>query len=255
MKESYENLTEMWGNCEEIFYLISNKSGELPRSGIKKFAKPISGKIENLLNTGSVNLETKEDVINLVKEVQIYRDTEEEDRYFGINFSNIDFLFGKNTIEFRLPNGTLDADTWMQNINLFGGIIKTCQDLALIQTKVGELSDKEKNKLEVFEKLKESKDINEKLKLLLLLTIPEENRHIYEERFETNYKLMKENMKIEAVITAKVASNPINLKKYKKKDIIDSVFLGNELVTGTDYERGERFCKNDLEENERYYGK
>ena len=254
MKESYENLTEMWGNCEEILYLISNKSGELPRSGIKKFAKPISGRIENLLNTGSVNLETKEDVINLVKEVQIYRDTEEEDRYFGINFSNIDSIFGKNTVEFRLPNGTLDADTWIQNINLFGGIIKTCQDLALMQTKE-ELSDEEKNKLDVFGKLKEAKDINEKLELLLLLVIPEENRHIYEERFETNYKLMKENMEMEAVITSKTAVNPINLKKYKKKDIIETIFTGIDQVTGMDYEYGESFCKNDLEENERDYSK
>ena len=254
MKESYENLTEMWGNCEEILYLISNKSGELPRSGIKKFAKPISGRIENLLNTGSVNLETKEDVINLVKEVQIYRDTE-EDRYFGINFSNIGICDGKNTIEFRIPNGTLDADTWIQNINLFGGIIKTCQDLAFIQTKEEELSDEEKNKLEVFEELKDAEDINEQLKFLLLFVIPEENRNIYEERFETNYKLMKENMEMEAVITSKTAVNPINLKKYKKKDIIETIFTGIDQVTGMDYEYGESFCKNDLEENERDYSK
>ena len=204
MKESYENLIEIWGNCEEILYLISNKSGELPREGIKNFAKPISGEIERILNEGSVELETEEELVNLVKEAQLYRGIQEVDRGFGINFSNIGNE--KNTIEFRLPNGTLDADTWIQNINLFGETMKVCQDLALIQTKNEELSEEEKEMLKTLEKLKYSKDNSEKLEFLLSLVIPEENRKIYRERYVLNYKLLKENMEMEAIITARLAN-------------------------------------------------
>lgn len=48
-------------------------------------------------------------------------------RYYGINFKKQD------TIEFRLSNGTLNANTWIENINLFGGIIKVAQNIAIIQ--------------------------------------------------------------------------------------------------------------------------
>ena len=247
MKESYENLVELWGNCEEILYLISNKSGELPRDGIRSFARPISGKIEEVLKSGTVNLETEEDLINLVREAQFYRDTQEVDRGFGINFSKKKKK--KNTIEFRLSNGTLDADNWIQNINLFGGIMKTCQELAIIQTKEGELSEEEKRMLDIFEKLKYSKYNIEKLELLLLLVIPEENRDLYRDRYISNFKLLKENMQMEAILTARLANNPINIKKYRKKDIAEAVFLGNEPLDGVDYNAGEGYCISDLEEH------
>ena len=55
-------------------------------------------------------------------------------RYSGINFMNTGSQ-GKNTIEFRLANGTIDPDTWIENINLFGGLVKSAQELAEIQKK------------------------------------------------------------------------------------------------------------------------
>ena len=211
MKESFENLIDIWGNCEKILYLISNKSGELPRKGIKNFAKPISGEIEKILESGSVELNTEEDLINLVKKAQKYSDVDEINRCFGINFSNIGDE--KNTIEFRLPNGTVDATVWIQNINLFGGIMKACEELALIQTKQGELSEEEKKLIQNFEKLKHSKDENEKLECLLKLTIPEKNRGIYQDRYITNKKLLKENLQIEAILSSKVAKRSCGYKK------------------------------------------
>ena len=126
--------------------------------------------------------------------------------------------------------------------------MKTCQELAIIQTKERELSEEEKRMLDIFEKLKYSKYNIEKLELLLLLVIPEENRDLYRDRYISNFKLLKENMQMEAIITARLAKNPIDIKKYRKKDIAEAVFLGTEPLDGVDYKAGEGYCVSDLEE-------
>ena len=179
MEESWRNLTEIWGNLEEILYTISNKAGEIPRSGVSEYASPISSDFENIFNSGNVDLTNEEELKRFIKDAQ-------ESRYYGINFMNIEDY--NNTIEFRLANGTIDADTWIQNINLFGGIVRSSEDLAKIQTKPEEeRTEEEKNILEYFEQIKSSKISNqEKLEALLSIVIPEEYRDIYRERYEVN---------------------------------------------------------------------
>lgn len=39
------------------------------------------------------------------------------------------------TIEFRMPNGTLDPKVWIENIELFGGMIRAGNELAKIYNK------------------------------------------------------------------------------------------------------------------------
>ena len=89
-------------------------------------------------------------------------------RYRGINFDNITNTDGKNTIEIRMPNGTINADTWIQNINLFGGIVKIAEETAEIQSKdERKLSLEEKRKLDLFNKLGRDK-LKNKEKLVLI---------------------------------------------------------------------------------------
>ena len=126
MAESWTNLAEIWGNSEKILYVISNAKGEIPRKDILSYAKPTSSKLEELLNSKSVELNDEKDI------KEILEDTQENDKYCGINFQNLGEY--KNTIEIRLANGTLDADTWIENINLFGGLVRASQELAIIQT-------------------------------------------------------------------------------------------------------------------------
>ena len=235
MEESWRNLTEIWGNAEEILYTISNKAGEIPRSGVPRYASPISSNFENILNSGNIDLTNEEDLKRFVKNAQ-------ESRYFGINFMNIGN--SKNTIEFRLANGTIDADTWIQNINLFGGIVKSSEDLAKIQTKPEEeRTEEEKNMLENFEQIKSSKISNqEKLEALLSIVIPEEHRDIYRERYEVNSQLIEQNPEIKKGITEKVAKSPIDIKKIGKK-----VFLGKDGVSGQEYNQVNRDIERNLQ--------
>ena len=153
-----------------------------------------------------------------------------EERYRGINFMNIGN--SKNTIEFRLANGTIDENTWIENINLFGGIIKTAENLAIIQSKPEEERTEEENKsLQLFEELNNTKlTDSERLDKLLRITIDEKERDIYRRRFKTNSLLIGFNPIIKQGITKKTAKKTIDIKMVGKK-----VFTGEDRVTGEDY--------------------
>ena len=226
--KSYANLLEIWGNAEKVLYIISNKEGEIPREGIGKYASPISSNIEDLIKQGSVELQSEEDLKNFAKKAQ------NDDRYSGINFMNLGNK--KNTIEFRLANGTIDENTWIENINLFGGIIKAAEDIMIIQNKdENEITDEEKERLGYFEELKNHDLTDEqKLDLILSLTINDENRDIYRDRFKVNSKLIEENTEIKNTITEKIAKSSVDIKKVGKK-----VFTGTDSITGQDFSKNE----------------
>ena len=233
--EAWMNLIDIWGNNEEIFYTISNKEGEIPRSDVSDYAKPISGNFEEMLNKGTVQLESIDDLKNFAQNAQ------QKERYFGINFQNLGNR--KNTIEFRLPNGTTDAATWIENINLFGGIVKTSENLSQIQKKPEkERTYEDERKIEYLEKIKNGETSQEeKLEFLLELIIPEEDRDIYRRRYQVNSKLIEQNPTIKRNITEKTAKKTIDVKKIGKK-----IFNGKEKVTGQDYQRNNQILQNDL---------
>ena len=231
------NLIEIWGNTEKILYTISNKEGEIPRvRAAEHYAKPISKNFEEILSRGTIDLQTDDDLKNFVK-------TAQSDRYYGINFDNVGGTY-KNTIEFRLPNGTIDADTWIENINLFGGIVKAAEDLALIQLKAEEdRTIEEQEKLNCLEKLKDTEITDlEKLGYLLKIVIPEENRETYTRRYNVNSELLRRNPNIERDIRRKTSQMPINIKEIANK------VLGEKGgINGLDYVTGIGIIEHDLD--------
>lgn len=182
-KESYINLLEICSNSEKEIFIISNESGEKTRTGARYYSRFMSGSLEKFIDKGNVKIDNIRDVKSLAKNI-------ESDRYFGVNFQNLGKK-KKNTIEFRMPNGTINPKTWIENINLFGGIVKASEELSNIQLKPEEeRTEDEKKKIDAFNKMKSvDSDSNEILDSLLELCIRKEDRHIYKERFEANYNL------------------------------------------------------------------
>lgn len=180
---SWKNLLDIWKSAENEIYTISNEKNDVPRRGIDKWAKFNAKNIQKFINQKSVKKSDFKSFKNKLADMQ-------KDRCYGINFFNITNL--RNTIEFRVPNGTINPDTWIDNINLFGGIVKAAEDIYKIQSKAEEDRTKEENnKLQTFMDLKNyelsSKD---KIEKILILAIPEEDRKIYRERFKANSKLV-----------------------------------------------------------------
>lgn len=213
-KEAYTNLIELWGNLEEILYIISNAEGEIiRREGASTYATPLSRKIEEALQTGTINLEGENDLETFIEQMQ----SVQGDRYSGLNLLNVGT--GKNTIEFRLSNGTIDPDTWIQNINLFGGIVHTAERIAQLQRiPEGERTPEQQLPIELFERINNPEiPEEEKLDSILTLAVVPDKKQIYEKRYAVNKKILLEHPEVEESLRGNITSKPIKIKQIGKK--------------------------------------
>ena len=186
--QSYKNLIEMVANCEEILYRVSTKEGESLRKGINKHAKPISEEIQKEIARGCIDITNNWQLDDLKKQLA---EQQRGIKNFSVNFMNLATNSEKNikldTLELRTPNGTLDPQTWIDNINLFSGIIEAAEEIYQIQMKTEYTrSVEEKEKLENFEMLKKGIPEEEKLTRFLSLVTKESTREVYEKRYEKN---------------------------------------------------------------------
>lgn len=157
-KEEYIVLLEIWSYAEEIFYLISNEEGNIPREYVLYFTKPF---LEGILNS--------------LKEEKIYWDLQKSDEEFIQGLSqwqetknnSLNFYHQNkklNTMEFRVPNGSMSFVTWMQNIKLFGRLLMVSKALGRISLE--EASEDEKTLWNLKEELKQDISVEDKLEIL-----------------------------------------------------------------------------------------
>ena len=211
-EEGYKQLVELWGNVEEIYYLISNKEGELPRKGINQFAKPVSYEL------GDMQLEK----IPKDRFLQLARVKLRKSRYKGLNLLNVNS--SKNTIEFRLANGTLDGDTWVENIHLFGKSIEMAQDLGQIVGKLEkgeELTEDEKTKYALKEMLKDNIPLDSKMDILMRILFTEEEQEIYYKRYQVNKSLEQKEHRLDNVQFGKIDFKQVYDEIEKQKGRIE----------------------------------
>lgn len=166
--KAWENLITIWNEAEEIFFKMSNDVGNVPRKTINIYAKKESSNILSIYPDGCIRLKSEKDLEKLVKKMT-------PDRYYGINLSNLGNL--KNTIEFRLPNGTINYRVVRENIKLFGSLLIIAK----------ELTNGEEKLYKKFEYFKRH-NISEALKVEALLDIlfeKEEDKQIYRNRWDS----------------------------------------------------------------------
>lgn len=192
-----KTMLNMYKKTERLFYLITNKVNELPRPGIVVHVNTLVDKIKAKESEGLVDF----DKLNTVEEFkELIRDIQDSKAY-SINFLNIG-LDDKNTIEFRMPNGTLDPNVWIENINLIGGFIMASKKITdLEKQSFNSLSSYDKEYLAKYQLLI-SNDLpeEERLELLLGLTIDEEDRDIYRNRYYINNNILEIDSEVENFI-------------------------------------------------------
>lgn len=117
------DLIKMWVVYEKIFYNFYYGFDLVPRDNIFKFAKSINtttlNEIDNLALDNNFILKLK----NLFS---LYNDNKLCEKNLGINIfriNNNNQLNYKNTIEVRVPNGTLNEVIIQNNINLFAKLL------------------------------------------------------------------------------------------------------------------------------------
>lgn len=210
--QSYKNLLEMWFNLEKAMFLVSNKVGELPRKEAitgERYAEPRSKRLNFLIKSGEINFSKNETTQQFIYKLKM-----EFDKFSSINLGNVGSELG-STLEYRVANGTLDPEIWIQNINFFVAFTQSAEDLYQIQVKAEEeRTEEEKQKLELFDKIK-SKEVREVVKFESLLKImleDETQRNIYRNRYNVNSKLLKKR-------------NPKKIKNALESQIAD-YFIG-----------------------------
>ena len=209
-EEGFKQLVELWGNAEEIYYLISNKPGELPRKGIEQFAKPISYEL------GDREL----DKIPKDRFILVAKGIFGRCRYRSLNLMSVNNA--RNTIEFRLSNGTLDGNTWIENIRLYGRTVEIAEKLGLILKKLEneeELSKEEKELYGLKERLKQEIPLDEKMDILMEILFDEEERKVYRKRYTANKSLDEKEE-----IVSNMEFKKVDFKKiYKSVEIPEGI--------------------------------
>jgi len=146
------------------------------------------------------------------------------------SFNLLNINNGKNTIEFRVANGSINPDTWIENARLFGRIVQVSEKLAQIEKKnQSELTEDDKKLLNLMQHLKEEKPEREKMETLLEMLFTEEERIVYRERYDENSILIEEEAKKgnARLDTLKFAENVEFRKKRHSIDEFSDVSIQN----------------------------
>lgn len=174
---SYLNTKSAWywffylySKFESTLFAITNKEGELPRENVFIYSKPLSKKYVSTLN----RLEKTSSIEEFKKEVN--------------NLSKVRLalaLSKHDTIEFRMPNASLNPKIILENVLLLGNIIVLAKKLSLLPLRE-ELHT-------LIYKLDNEQSEDEKLNLLLRLLFKDGHlREVFQKRYNRN----RDNTKI-----------------------------------------------------------
>ena len=133
-------------------------------------------------------------------------------RYSGINYCNVGRK-EKNTIEFRLPNGTLDPTTWIENINFFGGLVRVSHELSKIMLKSEEQrTEEEKKMLYNYEVIQMEQDERKVAEALIGLCVSQEQMQTYLDRYDENSELLEKTPELNDRLNGQIRKNKIGQK-------------------------------------------
>lgn len=168
-----KTLLNIYGNVENILYIISNKVGTKCRTEINRYAIPTNNFLADISITSfnEKNITSLKDYSEVIKNKQ-------ETRYYGLNLTNVNSYY-KNTIEFRMPNGEIDFNELINNIRLFSKLVEKSKVIA--NTNNVDLINNY-NKL-----LEENTPESEKLEILLdILFDYNYEKEVYRKRYNEN---------------------------------------------------------------------
>lgn len=189
-KEEYMALFEIWSYAEEIFYLIGNAEGDVPRGYVTYFTKPFLDGILDALKEGIVYQDLKKSDEEFIQCLSFWQETKNN----SLNFHHQNKKL--NTMEFRVSNGSMSFITWMQNIKLFGRLLMISKALGNIH--LNQATEDEKKLWNLKEGLKQDISLDEKLEILLELLFSEDEKEVYRNRYYANSRLLEKNNSLES---------------------------------------------------------
>lgn len=212
--EYFKTLLDLFVNMEKIMFIIANEEGQIPRNRVLKYAHPITNKIVDVMKNKSIDFDLITDMNSFLENMHLIQKADYKPRYSSINFENIR-RDTKNTIEFRIPNGTIESGVWIDNINLFGGLLYVSKKVVDAKRKVAaDINNDDVLALYCYENIRNG-DISDRDKLICLLNLfpIEVDRNIYLNRYDVNSELIK-GFDIDEVLEGISSFRPIKITNY-----------------------------------------
>lgn len=142
------NFLRLWMESEELVYKMCNGENDPLRAGainnkitglnrlvysesiakVKGMAAPTGKKIMKQIENGTLKLSHKK--WGILKRIGEKIQGKSIKRYVGLNLTNLGNQ-KKNTIEFRISNGSLDPEVIKQNVFLYGSLLSTAREITL----------------------------------------------------------------------------------------------------------------------------
>ena len=202
---SLKNLLEIWNNNEDLFYIISNPPGEATEKNRLFYSSSTSKNWAEAIKSGNVNINSENDLKEFKRQIRVGQRTK------NVSLNTGEYS-GHHTIEFRLSNASLDPNTWMENISLYGGLMECCRNLTRIMVK----NDNDRTPEEI-EKLKKLTILNtsnisreERLDLLLdFICQDEEQKNLLKKRYDANYMLFENDEDLSYFLNNTIAKRPL----------------------------------------------
>ncbi len=125
--DAWLNFLTIFSLLEKDLYLLLNQADDNLRPNALIFAKPTTEICNKVVNYLIKYMDAPAIIFyGLIKSPQIESGL---DRDHGINFLNLGNL-NKDTIELRIPNGTLEFEELYLNILLIGALLSKCEELS-----------------------------------------------------------------------------------------------------------------------------
>ncbi|WP_027633410.1 amidoligase family protein [Clostridium hydrogeniformans] len=119
-RQRWRRFFKVLSGYEECIYRASGGGEGRIRSGHSNYARTFEGRAAFGATT-PIRMDTEDDVRNLAASVS------RNDRYYGINLTNITSENRPNTVEFRYFNGSLNASQIQANVKLSNGVIMAAE--------------------------------------------------------------------------------------------------------------------------------
>ena len=121
-KDSWLNFIKMWSVYENIIFRFVYGDFLTARPSMQKYAEPMTKDFQRDYEKLKAEHASLGTIINRIS----------HKRYQAVNFNNVwqdncNSFQTDNTIEFRCPNGSLDAAIWQNNVNLFVRMLCYCK--------------------------------------------------------------------------------------------------------------------------------
>lgn len=191
-KYAWKNFLEMWMMNEDAMYGLVNKSGDISRGNF--YASNMKEKLQTILQSDIMQTQTIEEFKGKIVETQLEGSQTDQERYFSVNFSNLNYGQNsdnvKDTIEFRLANGTLDSSEIKKTILLYAKMLEKSKEYGILDYKISQnmqLSQAEKEILASRDKMREEQDERKRTEQFIkIMFSDEEMQKEYIERYERN---------------------------------------------------------------------